>query len=174
MMFDFQREGYRTESGYMNSDSGDVVFREGVIKFIENLYLCYWEEGDTLHKFLLTGLFLSLGTALFSIFLISAFSPLFYLIMVVSFPTGLSAVILFRQFFTSRTNDRRIPKDNIKFVRFDRGRKLFRKPKATFIYKEGRKDKKRKVNFPSLVAPRSEEILDEAEGFLKEEGIKVK
>lgn len=173
-MFSFSHGGTRTESGYMYEESGDIVFEEGVLNFIKNLYLFYWSEGDALHKILLGGLFLSLALALFSIFLVSALNPTFYLIMIVAFPAGLSAVVIFRQFFTTFTNVRRVPKENIRYVQFNDGRKFLTKPKVVFMYHEGRDEKKRSVNLPSLVAPRSKEMVQEAKDFLEENNLKLK
>ena len=173
-MFSFSHEGTRTESGYMFEESGDIVFEEGVLNFIKNLYLFYWGEGDALHKILLVGLFSSLALALFSVFLVSALNPTFYLIMVVAFPAGLTSVVLFRQFFTTFTNVRRIPIENIRYVHVKEGRKFLTKPKAVFLYHEDREEKKRSVNLPSLVAPKSEEMLQEAKEFFKDNDLKIK
>ena len=158
----------------MYEDAEDLLFEEGVVHFIKNLYVCYWSEGDALHKILLMGLFVSLFLALFSIFLISALNPTFYLVMVVAFPTGLSLVVLFRQLFTTFTNVRRVPLDNIRYAKIEEGKKFLTKPKIVFIYHEDRKEKKRSVNLPSLVAPRSEEIIDEAKEFLRNQDVKLK
>jgi len=164
----------RTKSGYFTQETGDIVFDEGVINYLKNLYRGYWVEGDSLHKLLLFSLVLSLGLALFSIFLLSALSPLFYIVMVVSFPTGLLSVVLFNQFFTNFTDDNRISINNIHFARVKKGRKFITGPKITFMYKEGRKDKKRAVDMPSLMEPKSEEILSDAKEFLRDYNIKVK
>lgn len=164
----------RTESGYVYEESGDVVFDEGVLNFIENLYVFYWSEGDILHKLLLIGLFMSLAVALFSIFLASALNPLFYLVMVVAFPAGLTGVILFNQFFTAFTNARRVPIEDIRYVRVKEGKKFLKKPKAIFMYHEGREEKSRSMNMPSLVSPEAEERIQDVKDFLKENDVKVK
>lgn len=155
-------------------DSGKIVFDEGVLSYLKNLYVGYWREGDRLHKTLLVSLILSLVAALGSIFLLSALSPAFYLIMVISFPSGLLLVILFNQIFTNFTSEDEIEVDDVHFARVNEGRKFLRRPKITLIYEEDREDKKRSINLPSLLMPSSEEILEDGKELLRDHGIKVK
>ncbi len=94
--------------------------------------------------------------------------------MVVSFPTGLLSVVLFNQFFTNFTTDDEIESDDVHYARVDEGRRFIRRPKITLLYKEDRKEKKRAINLPSLLMPRSDEILEDGKELLRENGIKVK